>query len=143
MSYDLKITNGDISINKDGTLTTVNDNEKLRQDIIKIILTKVGENRYHPQYGSAVGALQIGSFADQEMIELDLASSAEEAVKFLMNLQKTQSKKQYLTPGEKIIAIKNIAIDRDQIDPRMYNIYISVYTEALTELSESLTIRIM
>ena len=52
MSFDLKIEGGDIKLEADGSLTTVFDNNKLRQEVVKILLTKLGENKYHPSYGS-------------------------------------------------------------------------------------------
>lgn len=143
MSFDLKIENGDISINRDGTLSTVFDNAKLRQDIIKILLTKLGENKYHPSYGSEVGAINIGQIPDQELLELDLTASVNDAVNKLIALQKSQSRKQFLTPGEKIIALLNVSVQRDQIDPRLYSIFLSVQTGALTSISESITVRII
>ena len=41
MSFDLKITNGDLVINN-GLLTIVVDSEKLIQDILKICLILIG-----------------------------------------------------------------------------------------------------
>lgn len=143
MSFDLKIEKGDIAINRDGTIKTVFDNEKLRQDIIKILLTRLGENRFHPEYGSDVGALQIGHVADADFLELDLTSSAETAVRKIMALQRAQAKRQFLTPGEIIVSIVDISVTRDTIDPRMYNIFISVLTQKLTTLTESVSVRII
>ena len=57
MSFDLSIKNGDIYFDPGGSVKTVSKNSKLRQDIIKIILTDIGENRFHKGYGSAVGRL--------------------------------------------------------------------------------------
>ena len=52
MSFDLSIEKGDIKIGSDGSLSTVSGNNKLRQDIIKILLTDIGDNKFHPKYGS-------------------------------------------------------------------------------------------
>src|SRR5690606_20124154 len=119
------------------------DNDKLRQDIVKILLTKLGENKFHPNYGSKVGALEIGFVADQELVELDLQSSVEDAIRYLMRAQQMQQKRQYLTPGEVIVGIKNILVERDLLDPRMYNIYVSVYTKKLTVITETIPVRII
>lgn len=142
MSFDLKIEGGDIKINSDGTLSTVFDNNKLRQDIIKLLLTKLGENKFHPNYGSQVGSITIGHVPDQELLEIDLRASVEDSIRRLMSLQKNQSRKQYLTPGEKIISILGVNAERDTVDPRLYNIFISVQTGALTEITEAITVRI-
>lgn len=143
MSFDLKIVNGDISIDRDGSLKTVFDNDKLRQDIIKILLTKLGENRYHVTYGSKIGALEIGSVPDQELLELDLQSAAEDSIRYLIRAQRVQQRSQYLTPGEVIAGIRNIFAERDRVDPRVYNIFISVYTKKLTVITESIPVRIV
>ena len=143
MSFDLKITKGDIRINPDGTLEMVIDNPKLRQDIIKIMLTALGENKYHPTYGSDIGALKIGSIPSKALLEADLTRSAETAVRKIMSLQRAQAKRQYLRPGEKIISILNISAERNDIDPRQYNVFISVQTQALTPLTEVVTVRVI
>lgn len=143
MSFDLKILKGDIAINPDGSLATVFDNDKLRQDIIKILLTKTGENKYHPTYGSNIGALQIGYIADKDLLELDLQTSAEDAIQWLIRSQINQQRLQYLTPGEVISGVKNIVVERDRLDPRMYNIFISVYTKKLTLVEEAIPVRIL
>lgn len=143
MSFDLKIRGGDISIAQDGTLETVFDNGKLRQDIVKILLTKLGENKFHPSYGSEIGSLQIGHVPDQNLLESDLSSSAEYAINKLILLQSFQSKKQYITPGERIVALLDASVARDDADPRLYNIFISVQTGKLTTLTESITVKIL
>lgn len=143
MSFDLKIEGGDIRLEKDGSLSTVIDNSKLRQDIIKILLTKLGENKFHPTYGSEVGSLNIGHIPDQELLELDLQSSVEDSINKLIALQRAQSRKQFLTPGERIIALLGVSAQRDLADPRLYSIFITVQTGALTSVTESVTVRIV
>lgn len=142
MSFDLKIENGDIKIDSDGSLSIVYDNSKLRQDIVKILLTALGENKFHPNYGSEVGALKVGYVSDQEILEFDLKASVEDAIRKLMSLQKGQSLRQYITPGERIIGILGISAERDTLDPRMYSIFISVQTGSLSTITESVTVRI-
>ncbi len=142
MSFDLKIVRGDISIKSDGSIDLVTGNSKLKQDIIKIMLTSLGENKYHPTYGSETGSLKIGSVLDTEMMELDLSSSAEEAVRKIMSLQRVQAKKQFLSPSEVILELVGASVERDAVDPRMYNIFISVLTEKLDNITENVTVRI-
>ena len=143
MSFDLKIKSGDISIESDGSLSVVSGNEKIRQDIVKIILTKFGENRFHPNYGSDAGSLQIGSAADKKIVELDLVQSVESSLKYLISLQKEQSKRQLLSSSEIILEINNVSVERNQTDPRLYNIFISVITQRLETITEAVTIRII
>jgi phage baseplate assembly protein W len=142
MSFDLKLEKGDIRLSKDGSVEIVNGNAKLRQDILKILLTEIGDNKFHPAYGSYVGSLQIGQVADERLVSLDIESSARNAVKNLMSLQRAQSRRQGMTPGEMIIDILDVSVARDEVDPRLYNIYVSVLTQSLTEISSNITVRI-
>ena len=143
MSFDLKIKNGDIKISRDGDVDVVIDNEKIRQDIVKILLTKLGENKYHAYYGSSLGALEIGGVPDRELIEGDLSRMAEESISILMRLQSNQSKTQYISPAEAIIDILDVSVSRDVSDPRAYSIGITVLTRKLTKISESVTVKIL
>ena len=142
MSFDLKIKNGDISLNRDGSITTVVGNNKLRQDILKILLTDLGSNKYHKRYGSYIGRLNIGDISDNMLISLDLERSAMNAVKNLMVLQRFQAKRQGLSPGEIIVDINNISVTRDDLDPRLYNVTVSVMTREITDFTTSLSVRI-
>lgn len=142
MSFDLALNMGDLKINNDGTIDTVAGNSKLRQDILKILLTEVGDNKFHPKYGSHIGALEIGSSADNRLISLDLESSARTALENLMSLQRSQSRRQSLSSGEIILDILDVKVTRDTVDPRLYNIFVSVLTQELTEVRSSVTIRI-
>ncbi len=142
MSFDLKIEGGDIKIATDGSLAIVTENYKLRQDIVKIMLTKLGENKFHQSYGSNVGALDIGYSVDKDLLEIDMKASVEDAIRKIMALQKSQSQRQFLSPSERIVSILNISAERDTIDPRLYSIFISVQTGALSTVTESVTVRI-
>lgn len=142
MSFDIALEKGDVKINADGSMKTVSGNSKLRQDILKILLTGLGDNKFHPKYGSHIGALQIGHYADNKLVSLDLEASARSAIKNLMSLQRSQSRRQTLNPGEIIVDILDISVARDEVDPRLYNIFLSVLTQDLTEVRNAVTIRI-
>jgi len=143
MSFDLSLERGDIKIGVDGSVKTVVDNSKLRQDIIKILLTELGDNKFHPKYGSFIGSLQIGHAADAKLVSLDLESSARNAIKNLMSLQRAQAKRQGVSPGELIVDILKVSVARDEVDPRLYNIFVSVLTQRLTEVRSNVTVRIV
>jgi len=143
MSFDLALERGDIKIGVSGSVKTVNGNAKLRQDIIKILLTELGDNKFHPKYGSYIGALRIGHHADNKLVSLDLESSARTAVRNLMSLQRSQARRQNMSPGELIMDIVKISVARDDVDPRLYNIFVSVLTQELTEIKDIITVRIV
>lgn len=143
MSFDLKIVKGDIAINSDGTLGTVTGTAKIRQDIIKILLTRLGDNKFHPFYGSKIGSIEVGNIPDPDLIDSDLRTSAEEAILKLISLQKQQEKVQFIGPEERILSIKYIDVARDEIDPRLYNIFISVVTQKLSTIEDTIVVRVI
>jgi hypothetical protein len=143
MSFDLSIEKGDIKISSSGSIQTVSGNSKLKQDIVKILLTDLGDNKFHPKYGSHVGALQIGHYADSKLMSLDIETSARNALKNLVALQRSQARRQALSPGEIIVDILNVMVKRDDVDPRLYNILVSVLTQELTEVSSLVSVRII
>jgi len=143
MSFDLSIEKGDIKISRNGAVGTVSGNSKLKQDIVKILLTDFGDNKFHPRYGSHIGALKVGHHADSRLMSLDIESSARNALKNLMALQRSQAIRQALTPGEVIADVLNVRVGRDNTDPRMYNIFVSVLTQELTEVSSFVSVRII
>lgn len=143
MSFDLQIKHGDLVLDTAGSLSIVNGNNKIRQDIIKILLTRLGDNRFHSRYGSDIGSLRIGGVADQQLIELDLRRSAEEAIRYLISLQKSQGMRQVLSLSEVIVDIVDITTERDTGDPRLYNIFVSVLTQKMDIIEETVTLRII
>lgn len=142
MSFDLKIQRGDLVLDSSGQLNIVERNDKLVQDIIKVLLTDLGENKFHPYYGSSAGKLDIGSVLDQDFFKTKIEDGVIQAINNLIALQKNQSKYQYITPGETILEISGVRVRRDTNDPRMWSVFVSVITLELEEISQTVTIRI-
>jgi hypothetical protein len=142
MSFDLKIFKGDLQINNSGSIVTVSGNQKLRQDIIKILLTAYGDNKYHPGYGSGLGQIEIGS-TDFKLTEAEIKNTALSAINGLIAMQRRQARSQTLSPSEVIVSVLDIGVLRDSVDPRLYNLRISVLTQQLTEVFDNITIRLM
>jgi len=142
MSFDLKIFKGDLQIDNSGYIVTVSGNQKLRQDIIKILLTAYGDNKYHPGYGSGLGQIEIGS-TDFKLTEAEIKNTALSAINGLIAMQKRQARSQTLSPAEVIVSVLDIGVLRDNVDPRLYNLRISVLTQQLTEVFDNITIRLM
>lgn len=141
MSYDLKIINGDLAISNSGSVETVNQNSKIIQDIKKLLLTDIGSNKYHPNYGSPIGSGSIGDFQDEDFMKMNMKNSIEKSIKRLINLQRNQMRYQYVSPAETIMYIKNIMVFRDAADPRMWSIFVSVVAQDLSEIEDTITIR--
>lgn len=142
MSFDLKIQNGDLSIGSDGDVNFVIGNQKVLQEIKKIILTDIGENRFHPFYGSKVGALSVGSIVDYNFLSSELKRSVAESINNLMRLKESQSRFQALNPSEVIISLDQVSAERDLVDPRVWSIFISVTVQSLDEINTVVKIRI-
>jgi phage baseplate assembly protein W len=142
MSFDLKITDNDLRLNPDGSLQTVHDNEKLIQDILKIVLTSAGSNKIFRWYGSALGASIIGNVLDSTQLETEVARSVQTALSNLVALQKSQGRTQYMSAGETIAAIRGVSVIRSETDPRIYEVGISVLTRKLTIVEDTFTLRV-
>jgi phage baseplate assembly protein W len=137
MSYDLSIKSGDLQI-KNGALVRVIDTEKLVQDILKICLTPAGSNPFSPAYGSFISRTLVGSALDSSILIQIGKSQLTTALENLKTLQGLQLKSfQRMSAGEQLATIQDISIFRSDIDPRVFNIQISVLSKGLTRVSTS------
>tara|TARA_X000000950_G_scaffold42501_2_gene47278 strand:+ start:7948 stop:8379 length:432 start_codon:yes stop_codon:yes gene_type:complete len=143
MSFGLKLKNGDLKLSEDGTLETVTKNSKLRQDIIKMLLTRKGSVKYHKEYGSELGIISTDNHINNSLIESKIEQTVYEGISKLISLQKIQIQRQILSPAEVILSIKGVRVERDVGDPRLYNVFVSVITQQLSEISESITVRLV
>lgn len=126
MSYDLKITNGDLVINN-GQLQPIIDSGKLIQDLLKICLTNVGALPLHPWYGSFLSRTIIGTAISTSILVQVSKTQLTTALENLQSLQNQQVKSfQRVSGDEQIGIIKNISIVRNAIDPRWFDVRISV-----------------
>lgn len=142
MSFDLRIEANDLKINPDGSIQTVRDNEKLVQDIVKALLTTLGSNRFHNWYGSILSAAMIGQILDPSLAEIEAERAISNTLSNLIALQKAQAQIQYVSAGETIATIRDIAVVRDEMDPRQYQITISVLTKKLTIVEETFSLTV-
>lgn len=127
MSFDLKMLAGDIPLTQ-GDLTKVEGNEKVVQDILKCATTPFGSNPTFKSYGSLIANHLIGQPFDFSF-GADMASTQiKKSIELLKNLQKIQAKNQIVTPAEQIVAVKEVLVERNPIDPRHWRVEISVIT---------------
>ena len=141
MSFDLLLTpNGDLNVNADGTIQTVSDTPKLRQDIIKIVITPLGSNPNQLWYGCLIGDNVIGnSMSDAQRLNI-IQANITQSLQRLQALQKVQSTTQQVTLAETIASIGGVNVERDASDMRQLNIVITVFSKALSQLQELFTI---
>jgi len=132
MSYDFRILNGDLVIGADGDIGKVEDTEKLIQEILKMAHTPLGSNLFYPWYGSPISKSLVGNALDMEFLSTVASSQLQTSLENLQRLQQRQSLEQRVTPFEQLMAIKNISITRNQVDPRFFLVVIDVITKALS-----------
>jgi hypothetical protein len=142
MSFDLKIESNDLKIENNGSISVVENEKKLGQEVIKGILTPVGSNRFFRWYGSTISTKTVGHVLDASMIESEIQRSVENMLNNLISLQKAQSRTQYVSPGESIASIKEISVFRNKTDPRQYEVVVRVITRQLTETTEVFELRV-
>jgi phage baseplate assembly protein W len=135
MSFDLKIINRDLVI-QDGDLRTVQDSEKLIQDILKMCLTTAGSNPMFPWYGSFLSRTIIGSPQNTSVLIQISKSQLNTALDNLKSLQELQVKSlQRVSADEQISAILDISVNRNQIDPRFIDVKIKALTKGLKPIT--------
>lgn len=142
MSFDIKLENGDIFVDNNGETQIVTGLEKLKQDVAKMILTEIGSNIYHPWYGSELTDSIVGRATTANIIARNAEITITDALENLAFLQTEQTQFQNVTPAETMGAIKEVAVEREPLDPRQWNIRVSVITRALTEITEEFSITI-
>lgn len=140
MSYDLKITNGDLVL-ENGDLKKVQDSEKLIQDILKVCLTPVGANPMYPWYGSMISRSIIGSAIDPDILINIGKSQLISSLENLKTLQENQIKKrQRMTVDEQIASILSVEIKQNTSDFRLYSVLIRVISKGFKPVTTSFNI---
>ncbi len=135
MSFDLKVTNGDLVITN-GDLKQVVDSEKLIQDILKLCLTTAGTNPLHPWYGSFLSRTIVGNPMDTAMLVTISRTQLNTALENLKSLQDLQVKTfQKVTADEQIGSILDISVTRNSVDPRLFDVRIKAVTKGLKPIS--------
>lgn len=142
MSFDLKILEGDIDINSSGDSELIRNYELAKQSLYKILLTPIGENIYHPGYGSNLSIISETTSGDQNYTLRLVKDSVYSAISNLIALQQQQSTKQFLSPEERIVSIKSVDVQFDSSDPRLLIVLVKIINGRLDTTSDSITIRL-
>jgi hypothetical protein len=141
MSWDFKLKNGDLSLGASGQPSKVFNDEKLRQDILKIILTPLGTNPAYPWYGSPINSQVIGQILDDKIIKMEASNAVIYALTNLIRLQKDQERSgQFISPSEAISQILEVLVEKSQFDPRQMNVQVDVATRRANVVSEAFTL---
>lgn len=140
MSFDLEIVNSDLRVKSDGTVSTITDTPKLRQDVIKMLITTLGSNKFHPWYGCSIGSSMVGQNIPDNMLQLDIQTSIQQSLDKLQSLQQAQMGSQRVTLAETIAQIGNITAGRNPLDPRQVLIQVTVLSKRLSKVEETFTL---
>lgn len=140
MSFDLKLKSGDLVI-KNGAIVTVQDSEKLIQDLLKVSLTTAGSNPLFPWYGTYVSRTLIGSSLDTSITVQVAQSQLQTAIQNLKSLQESQVKSgQIVSADEQINSIMDILINRNSNDPRLFDVKIKVISKGFKPITTAFTV---
>lgn len=143
MSYDLKLIQGDLQI-ASGDLAIVEKSDKLVQDILKILSTQLGANPFFPWYGSPISRSLIGTALDYKFVSQIASSQLQSSLETLQGLQKEQLRitPQLITPEEQIAAIQDVSVLRSNVDPRFYQVRVTVLNKAFRRVPAAVDISI-
>ena len=142
MSFDLRILNNDLAINPDGTIQTVENNEKLIQDVLKAILTPLGSNIFFKWYGNNITNRVVGQNLPPQLLDLEIKRGIEDSIFNIMSMQKSQARSQYVSAAETISSINEISVLRNEEDPRQFEIYIAILTKKLNVIETTFSVRV-
>lgn len=114
----------DYHFDAQGSALMVENENLLYQSCLKIILTDLKSNIYHPWYGSSlkslIGTKVLGGSA------AGIRQSVNTALQNFQNLQNSQSKYQRITAKERLFSVDNIGVLQSPKDPTAFLIEVSV-----------------
>jgi hypothetical protein len=140
MSFDLALINNDLKVNPNGAVRTVSDTPKLKQDIVKIILTPLGSVEAHPWYGCPINEDLVGKVLPRNMMQEQARVSVEIALNRLKDLQRAQSAGQAVSLAELIQVVAEVTVRNDIEDPRLFILTATVLAKDLSQVDEYFTI---
>lgn len=97
----------DIMLDNVGRLVVVSGQDKLMEDVQKILFTE--QNYFYSQYGTSLNSF-IGSKTDVETVKQDLAQRIINSLVYYQMLQQGQAKYQTLDAAETLTAIKRVGV---------------------------------
>ena len=141
MSFDLKISQGDLTLDQDGDLEKVEESDKLVQDILKILMTPIGANVFFTWYGSPLSETAVGQVLDRTFVNSVVTQIIRSNLETLQKLQKQQAMGgQRVSANELVAAIQTVNINRNTVDPTYWSIFIQVLTKGLKSRTANLDV---
>lgn len=107
-----------------GDIYLVTDENLLYQASLKILLTRIQSNPYHPAYGtslmSRIGTKAVGA------VSMQLQSDVQKALAMYQKLQGEQAKYQSVGPKERLYRVTNVTVTPHPLDPTAFQIDVGV-----------------
>lgn len=142
MSFDLKLVNGNLQIGSDGDLSKVTNTDKLKQDILKFLITPLGANKMHLWYGSPFGKTIIGTPFDLDFAKARGSQQIISGIEMIKTLQTSQTEYQGVTASEAIAQVLGVSISTDNNDRRLIKVFVSVLNKAAVKSSVGFNVAI-
>jgi hypothetical protein len=143
MSFDLKVSKGDLVLDSSGDLKPVENYEKLIQDVLKILSTQIGTHPFFPWYGSPITRALIGQSYEGKFVQSIASDQLRKSLERLQTLQKDQLRRaQTVTPDEQLAAVRNIKVERNPLDPRYYRILVTILTKAYRKVDTQVIVEL-
>jgi phage baseplate assembly protein W len=127
MSIDFQMVNKDMVLSGNGQFEIVEGKDKLSQDLQKIFLTDLGENKFNFYYGTNLRSL-VGLTAAEPLGDSLMASQVGETVDYYRRLQGLQKLDQDVTDEELINKIDSLQIQK--LEKGKVNLVFDVITES-------------
>jgi len=129
----------DFEFDPTGNMIIVENEEKLVQDVRKLVSTIKGTNTEHVWYGTNLENL-IGYSLLPDFIKSQIFTEIQNAIRDIKEMQVKQSDYQEVTTREFINSINNLIIMQDTTDPSYWKVQADVMTQARTnaELIETI-----
>lgn len=142
MSFGLKITNGDIELSG-GSISLLQNKDKLIQDVLKILFTSTGENKIHPWYGTPLLSRVVGQSTISDVIEKEVIDAISYGLGNLKTLQQLQEQdSQFVTPQEMLASVKKIGVKLNEQDKRKLVISIEIVARSNELITESFIVNV-
>lgn len=127
---------GDIAVDVTGYSKVISGKDKLKQQVIKMLLTEKGNNIQLPEYGSELNTL-VGGNLDQYAIVL-LQKYITDTLTFLANAQLGLD----IEDSEKYLGIDALELVRDRLDITKVNVILTILNKEYTKIPIILTAEI-
>jgi phage baseplate assembly protein W len=128
----------DVNFDRLGQLTTLTGIDRARQNILKMLLTVIGNNVFNPDYGSTLNSA-IGEKLTPTIF-FKLQQSIVNAVQSLIQIQAQEID---ILPAEEIVlGLNNLSINTNSQDPRLIDIVIEVLVGTFQAVNVNLQMRV-